>query len=44
MTIADRRPNPANDPTVDVALEVDAQRFVTDFMDAIMWWARSGEK
>lgn len=44
MTIADRRPRPAKDPTVDVALEVDAQRFVTDFMDAIMWWARTGEK
>lgn len=44
MTIADRRPRPAHEPTVDVALEVDAERFVTDFMDAILWWAQEGEK
>ncbi len=44
MTIADRRPRPAHEPTVDVAVEVDAQRFVADFMDAILWWAQGGEK
>jgi len=43
MTIADRRPRPGSDPTVEVALEVDAQRFVRDFMDAILWWAQGGE-
>jgi len=44
MTIADRRPKPAHEPTVDVAVEADAQRFVTDFMDAILWWAQEVEK
>ncbi len=43
MTIADRRPRPAQEPTVEVATGVDAQRFVTDFMDAILWWAQEGE-
>jgi purine nucleosidase len=44
MTIADRRPRPAHEPTVDVGLEVDADRFVTGFMDAIVWWAQEGER
>jgi purine nucleosidase len=41
MTIADRRPRPAHEPTVDVAMEVDHQRFVKDFLDAVLWWAKS---
>jgi purine nucleosidase len=44
MTIADRRPRPTYEPTVDVALEVDAQRFVDNFMEAILWWMQGGEK
>jgi len=44
MTIADRRPRAAHDPTVDVAVVVDARRCVTDFSDAILWWAQEGEK
>ena len=43
MTIADRRPRPAHEPTVDVAVEVDHKRFVTDFLDSILWWARRGD-
>jgi hypothetical protein len=27
-------------PTVDVAVEVDAKRFTTAFMDAMVWWAK----
>jgi purine nucleosidase len=41
MTIADRRPRPAHEPTVDVAMEVDHQRFVKDFLNAVLWWAKS---
>jgi purine nucleosidase len=44
MTIADQRPKPAHDPTVDVAVEVEAPRFVTGFMEALLWWAQEGEK
>jgi purine nucleosidase len=40
MTLADRRARPASDPTVDVAVEVDAQRFVADFMQALQAWAQ----
>lgn len=43
MTIADRRPSPAQEPTVDVAVEVDHRRFVDDFMDSVLWWARRGD-
>lgn len=44
MTVADRRPRPAHDPTVDVAVELEAQRFVKEFMEALLWWAQEGEK
>ena len=42
MTIADRRAKPAHEPTVDVAVEVDAQRFEAGFMKALLWWAQEG--
>jgi purine nucleosidase len=44
MTVADQRPRPAHDPTVDVAVELEAQRFVKEFMEALLWWAQEGEK
>jgi len=40
MTIADRRAKPAHESTMDVAAEVDAQRFVAGFMKALLWWAQ----
>lgn len=40
MTVADRRPAPANSPTVEVALEVDAGRFKRSFLEALLSWAR----
>ena len=43
MTVADRRPRPGKEPTVDVALEVDAKRFVADFMEALVWWTQEGD-
>ena len=43
MTIADRRPSPAQEPTVYVAVEVDHRRFVDEFMDSVLWWARRGD-
>lgn len=42
MTVADRRPRPGKEATVDVALEVDAERFVADFMEALLWWTQQG--
>jgi inosine-uridine nucleoside N-ribohydrolase len=42
MTVADRRPRPGREPTVDVALDVDADRFVAEFMEAVLWWAQEG--
>jgi purine nucleosidase len=43
MTLADRRPKPAHEPTVDVAVDVDHGRFVDDFLNAILWWARGSD-
>lgn len=40
MTVVDSRVNPAGEPNVDVAVEVDAPRFVTDFLGALMWWVQ----
>jgi purine nucleosidase len=40
MTVVDSRPMPAGAPNVDVAVEVDVQRFVSDFMEALTWWAQ----
>jgi hypothetical protein len=27
---------------VDVAVEVDSQRFASEMMDALLWWAKQG--
>jgi inosine-uridine nucleoside N-ribohydrolase len=40
MTVADRRPWPAHEANVDVALEVDATRFVTGYMAALLRWSQ----
>ncbi len=42
MTVADRRGAPASAPTADVALEVDAGRFQTSFLEALLRWAGRG--
>ncbi len=44
MTVADRRPAPTGAATVDVALEVDAERFKASFLRAIVRWAGEGEE
>jgi purine nucleosidase len=43
MTVVDRRPQPASESTVDVAVEVEAQRFVAGFMEAVLRWAQEGQ-
>ena len=40
MTVVDARLRAAGEPNVDVAVEVDAQRFVEDFRQALAWWVR----
>jgi purine nucleosidase len=40
MTVIDSRLKPAGEPNVDVAIEVDAQQFVSEFMEALLWWAQ----
>lgn len=42
MTIADRRARAAHEPTVDVAVKVDAEGFVPRFLEALMWWSQDG--
>ena len=41
MTVPDRRPWPAHEANVDVALEVDAPRFVGDYLEAILRWCKA---
>jgi purine nucleosidase len=36
MTVADWRPNATSPPNADVALEVEADRFLADFLDAVV--------
>ncbi len=43
MTVVDSRPAPAGEPNVSVAVEVDSQRFVSEMMDALVWWANQGD-
>jgi inosine-uridine nucleoside N-ribohydrolase len=40
MTVVDSRLKAAGEPNVDVAVEVDAQRFVSEFMEALRWWVQ----
>jgi purine nucleosidase len=40
MTVVDHRLRTPHEPNVDVAVAVDAQRFVKEFMDALVWWVQ----
>ena len=40
MTVVDSRLKPAGEPNVDVAVEVDAQQFISGFMEALGWWVQ----
>jgi inosine-uridine nucleoside N-ribohydrolase len=40
MTVVDSRLKPAGEPNVDVAIGVDVQRFIPEFIDALVWWAQ----
>ena len=35
MTVGDWRPNPSSPPNAEVALDVESDRFIADFLDAI---------
>lgn len=43
MTVVDSRLKPAGKPQVDVAIAVDVQRFISAFMDALLWWAQGND-
>ncbi len=42
MTVVDQRIRAAEAPTADVAVEVKAKRFTTEFMESLLWWAQNG--
>jgi len=42
MTVVDRCSNPGGIPNIDVAVAVDAERFVQTFMNSVLTWAKEG--